>query len=155
MENKKNNITIKSIILLISLAIIAIAITIIIRLGIGIEIFKLKAQANYKSPDVAAKQLNKLNSKELKLDGKTLLAVDLNTVAVSHKLNKLNKLGNKLGDRQLVAKDLRQLENHLVLTELKDSRLLLDNKLNDNHNVLDLVSLQLLAKLQPRLPDLA
>lgn len=146
MENKKNNINIKSIILSISLAIIAI--TIIISLGIGIEIFKPKAQLDSKSLDVAAKQLNKLNSKELKLDGKTLLALDLNTVAVSHKLN-------KLGNRQLVVKDLKQLQNRLVLTALKDSRLLLDNKLDNNHNILDLVSLQLLAKLQPRLPDLA
>jgi len=140
---EKKNISIKSIILSISLAIIAI--TIIISLGIGIEIFKPKAQADYKTLDVAAKQLNKLNSKHLKLNGKDLLTVDLNTVALS----------NKLKQKQLLAKDLDTVQKELPLTELNNSKLLLANDLNKNHRTLGLSSLNVLTRLQPSLAGLA
>jgi hypothetical protein len=146
MSDKKNIINKR--VLAISLAIIAIVITIsitIISLGIGIDIFSAQAPAEREAPKVAALQLNKLNTKGLKLDQK-LVGNDLNADA------RLVML--ELKHKQLVAWDLGKQEKQLLVSVLGNSKSLLLNELNSDQHSLDLVSLNTLLKLQPSLSDL-
>lgn len=124
MTNKKS---INRIVLTLSLAIIAIAltITIIIISGIG-RILKANAPASHKTLKVATLQLNKLHSKELKLD-------------------RVNLVG-----KALKSENARQL----LVSELKNSKSLLLDELTGDQRLLDLDSLQSLMKLQPSLSHL-
>lgn len=149
-----NKSIIKRIVLSITLAIIAIAITIglIIIGGISIPILKVKASTEAKTLQVATLQLNKLHLSEHNVD---LNNLDGRKLTAKNDLSLVDGLlAPELNDKQLLAKSLSDLQEQLLVSELKNDKSLLLNELTGDLRQLDLDSLQSLLKLDANLNQL-